>query len=48
MHSDPTVGEEDRTSDMWVRIHGTPGTIQYATAVYVERQDALLQQLPDC
>jgi hypothetical protein len=48
VHSDPSVGEEDRTSSVWIRIQGTPGLTQYATAVYVENPAALLSQLPEC
>lgn len=46
--SDPSVGETDRTSDQWVRIHGTPGEVQYASAVYVEQPDTLLATLEEC
>jgi hypothetical protein len=50
MHSDtsPSVHEKDRSSDDWIRIQGTPGEIQYATAVYAENPDQLLAQLPEC
>jgi hypothetical protein len=48
VHSDPSVGETNRTSSEWIRIHGTPGETQYATAVYVENPQAVLKQLPDC
>ena len=46
--SDPKVGEQPRTSDMWIRIVGSPGVRQYATAVYVKDSDALLGKLPAC
>lgn len=48
VHSDPGDGEEARTSSEWVKIEGTPGETQYATAVYVQNTDALLKQLPNC
>jgi hypothetical protein len=48
VHSDPSVGEEDRTSSEWIRIHGTPGETQFATAVYVKSPSALLKKLPNC
>lgn len=41
-------GEENRTYSEWIRIQGTPGEAQYATAVYVENPDVLLEQLPVC
>lgn len=37
-----------RESNMWIRIQGTPGEIQYATAVYTKEPDKLLAQLPHC
>lgn len=46
VHSDPSVGEEDRTSNDWVKLQGSPA--QYATAVYIENPAALLNELPDC
>ncbi len=46
--SDPSAGEVSRTSSEWVRINGTPGVDQYATAVYVENSDDLLGKLPVC
>jgi hypothetical protein len=48
VHSNPALGEEDRSSDDWIRIQGSPGEIQYATAVYVENPGELLRDLPDC
>jgi len=48
VHSDPSVGEEDRTSNEWIRITGNPGLTEYATAVYVEDPTKLLSQLPEC
>ncbi len=46
--SDPQLGELARTSDYWIRVIGTPNTVQYATAVYVKDSDTLLAKLPDC
>lgn len=46
VHSVPP--ETPRQSNEWVRIHGTPGETQYATAVYVHSPDQLLSKLPDC
>lgn len=47
--SHPELGERDvPPSDDWIRIHGSPGVVQYATAIYVENPDELLAQLPDC
>ena len=48
VHSNPAVGEEDRSSNQWIRIDGAPGQIEYATAVYVQNPEALLRQLQDC
>lgn len=48
VHSDPSVGETNRTSNEWVRIKGTPGETQYATTVYIEHPKDLLEQLPEC
>jgi hypothetical protein len=48
VHSDTSVGEENRSSNDWIRIHGTPGETQYATAAYVEDPEQLLAQLPVC
>jgi hypothetical protein len=45
--SDPSVGEEDRTSDQWVRIDGTPGKVQWATVVYADL-DAEVETLAEC
>lgn len=46
--SDPSVGETSRQSDEWIRIVGTPGERQFATAVYIEHPAQLLNQLPEC
>ncbi|HEU4914099.1 MAG TPA: hypothetical protein VFT16_01675 [Candidatus Saccharimonadales bacterium] len=48
VHSVPALGEDDRTSNVWIRIDGSPREVQYATAVYVEDPEALLDRLPDC
>lgn len=48
IESDISLGEEERTSNAWIRITGTPGEVQYATAVYVQNPDELLAQLPEC
>ena len=48
VHSNPGLGEEDRSSDDWIRIQGSPGETQYATAVYAENPSELLGRLPDC
>lgn len=48
VHSDHSVGEENRQSNDWIKIQGTPGEEQYATAVYVENPEKLLNQLEDC
>jgi len=48
VHSDPSVGELDRQSDQWIRIQGTPGETQFATAVYVQNPAALLAKLATC
>ena len=45
-HSVPP--ETPRQSSEWIRIHGTPGETQYATAVYAQSPDKLLSQLPNC
>ncbi len=47
--SHPELGETDRTSDQWIRVHSdTPGVAQYATAVYVENYKDLLARLDVC
>lgn len=43
-----SVGEAPRSSSDWVRIQGTPGMTQFATAVYIENPDQVLGQLPQC
>lgn len=48
VNSDVAAGEPARSSDEWIRIHGSPGEIQYATAVYIENPDQVLSQLEDC
>lgn len=48
VHSNPGLGEEDRNSSDWIRIQGSPGETQYATAVYVENPSELLASLPSC
>lgn len=48
VHSDPSVGEEARSSNAWVRIVGTPGETQYATSVYIQNPQQALSSLPDC
>ncbi len=48
VHSDPTAGEEDRTSNEWIRIEGSPGKDQYATAVYIEDPSTVLEELSTC
>jgi hypothetical protein len=46
VHSVPP--ETPRQSSEWIRIQGTPGETQYATAVYVQNPAQLLSQLPNC
>ena len=46
--SNPAAGDRPRTSDDWIRIKGSPGQTQYATAVYVRDPEALLAKLPEC
>jgi hypothetical protein len=46
--SHPELGERPRTMDDWIRIHGTPGAIQYAPATYSKDPDVLLSKLPQC
>jgi hypothetical protein len=48
VNSDPSDGEMARSSDQWIRINGSPGQVQYATAVYVTDPDALVTSLPAC
>ena len=48
VNSDPSVGEEVRSSNAWVKIHNPSGVDQYATAVYVEDPEQSLAELPDC
>lgn len=46
--SNPAAGDRPRTSDDWIKIVGSPGLTQYATAVYVRDPEALLAKLPNC
>lgn len=46
VHSVPP--EKPRSSNKWIKIDGTPGTTQYATAVYVHDPQELLKKLPEC
>ena len=39
---------KDRTSNDWIRIQGTPGETQYASAVYTANSAQLLPQLDAC
>jgi hypothetical protein len=48
VRSDPSVGEEPRQSDEWIKIDGTPGETQFATAVYAHNPNQLVMRLPDC
>jgi hypothetical protein len=48
VHSDPKAGEEPRKSEEWIKIDGSPGQVQYATAVYVKDPAKLLRELPEC
>ncbi len=48
IHSHPELGEQNRQSDQWVRIIGSPGMTQYATVVYLKNPDSFLPQLPNC
>jgi hypothetical protein len=45
--SDPTYGEIKRSSDIWIRILGSPGETQYATLTYGE-VSPIAAQLPPC
>ena len=46
--SDPSVGERPRESDIWVRIAGSPGQVQYARLTYGDMTPENLAALPDC
>jgi hypothetical protein len=46
--SHPELGEEKRNSNKWIRIQGPGGETEYATAVYIERPQEVLNELPDC
>jgi hypothetical protein len=48
VHSDTATGEQDRSSNEWIKIQGSPGETQYATAVYVENPEKLLSELEPC
>jgi hypothetical protein len=48
VHSDPSIGEQKRQSDVWFLIEGTPGETQYATAVYTQNPHQLTMELPEC
>jgi hypothetical protein len=36
IHSDPSSGERQQSSNMWVRIQGSPGKLQFATLTYAD------------
>jgi hypothetical protein len=46
--SDPSVGERPREPDVWVRIAGSPGEVQYARLTYGEMAQQDLDALPEC
>lgn len=48
VHSDPSVGEKNRSSDWWIQIKGSPGKRQYATATYTLKPAKLLKRLHEC
>ena len=48
VHSDPSLGEEDRTSTEWIRFHDNNGLALYATATYVQNPATVLAQLEYC
>lgn len=43
--SAPSLGEQERQATEWVRLIGSPGVNQWATAVYLEQP---LPQIPAC
>lgn len=48
VNSHPEQGERTLSSDKWIRITGSPGNTQYASAVYVKDSQALIDVLPAC
>lgn len=48
VNSRPEDGEPSVSSDKWIRIKGSPGATQYASAVYVKDRQALIDALPPC
>jgi hypothetical protein len=46
--SDTSVGEKPRKSSMWIRIEGTPGSIQFAPLTYARMSKEDLASLPIC
>lgn len=49
VNSHPELGEPKRSSNLWFRIIGSPGKVQYASEVYAAEIDGVtLQNIPDC
>ncbi|MFL6137395.1 MAG: hypothetical protein ACJ74O_06285 [Frankiaceae bacterium] len=46
--SDVSAGERPRSSNIWVRVQGSPGLVQYATLTYGDIGRAALSRLPHC
>lgn len=48
VESHPENGDDEKTSDQWVRISGSPGKTQYASLTYAQIDQAALQGLREC
>lgn len=48
VRSDPSVGEQLRQSDRWVRVLAQPGQVSYASLTYGDIDGDALAALPDC
>jgi hypothetical protein len=48
VRSHPELGEDERSSDIWVRFLGSTGTEHFATAVYIKSPEDLVSSIPEC
>lgn len=46
--SDPSLSETPRESSEWIHLASDNGEDRFATAVYIEKPEAVLAALPDC
>lgn len=48
VNSHPENGDEERHSNEWVRIVGSPGTVQFASMTYADMASQTFAALPQC